>query len=269
MKIILVSILILFALPMILSANQAHAPCPGGPSFNCNDYPESNQFDNPQIINLKVFPSEVKVGDKFSITATFANNSPSTVYLYIYPCGEPFSVNLDKHAKVEYVINLGCPAFLLTEKVDPGQGITKTSPSIPINPSGKPSTFVSETVVYRAIKSGTANATVTFSYAKINQTDSSQIRKTVSKSILFTIQDNNTKAISSSLNHSYPATLSQSPLKQFKSGIAAKDVKCKEGLHIMLKQENGQFACVKMETANKLFERGWGIFPLGGLPTSH
>jgi hypothetical protein len=61
----------------------------------------------------------------------------------------------------------------------------------------------------------------------------------------------------------------ESPLKQFKSCIAAKDVKCNEGLQIILKKENGQFACVKVETANKLFERGWGIFPLGGLPTSH
>jgi hypothetical protein len=61
----------------------------------------------------------------------------------------------------------------------------------------------------------------------------------------------------------------ESPLKQFKSGVAAKDVKCRDGLQFIVKNENGHFACVKKETANQLFNRGWGIFPLGGLPTSH
>ncbi|MDC8451326.1 MAG: hypothetical protein LV477_00290 [Candidatus Nitrosotalea sp.] len=58
-----------------------------------------------------------------------------------------------------------------------------------------------------------------------------------------------------------------SPLKQFKSGIAAKDVKCKEGLQIIMKNENGQPACVTAHTFDELITRGWGIIPLGGLPT--
>lgn len=57
------------------------------------------------------------------------------------------------------------------------------------------------------------------------------------------------------------------PLKQFKSGIAAKDVKCKEGLQFIMKKENGQPACVTPHAFDELIIRGWGIMPLGGLPT--
>ncbi|CUR52292.1 protein of unknown function [Nitrosotalea devaniterrae] len=61
----------------------------------------------------------------------------------------------------------------------------------------------------------------------------------------------------------------ESPLKQFKSGIAAKDVKCNEGLQFIMKNENGQPACVTSHTFDELITRGWGVIPLGGLPTSH
>ena len=60
-----------------------------------------------------------------------------------------------------------------------------------------------------------------------------------------------------------------SPLQQFQSGIDAKDVKCKEGLQFIMKNENGQPACVTSHTFDELITRGWGIIPLGGLPTYH
>jgi len=53
-----------------------------------------------------------------------------------------------------------------------------------------------------------------------------------------------------------------SPLTQFKSGIPASKVVCKQGFQFIMKKENGQFTCVKMETANELFDRGWGIYPV-------
>lgn len=59
------------------------------------------------------------------------------------------------------------------------------------------------------------------------------------------------------------------PLEQFKLGVEAKDVKCKEGLQFIMKNENGQPACVTPSTIDKLIARGWGIIPLAGLPTSH
>ena len=51
------------------------------------------------------------------------------------------------------------------------------------------------------------------------------------------------------------ATLS--PLHQFKSGTVAKDVKCNSSLQLVIKAKDGSPACVKPQTAQKLFERGW------------
>lgn len=47
-----------------------------------------------------------------------------------------------------------------------------------------------------------------------------------------------------------------SPLKQIKEGIVSKDVICKEGLELAFKL-NGQAACVKATSIEKLLARGW------------
>ncbi len=49
----------------------------------------------------------------------------------------------------------------------------------------------------------------------------------------------------------------KSPMEQFKSGINAQDVKCHEGLILVIKTTDGSPACVKQGTATKLVERGW------------
>lgn len=51
--------------------------------------------------------------------------------------------------------------------------------------------------------------------------------------------------------------LSDSPLKQFKSGIKTEDVKCTDGFTLVIKSEDDSPACVKPDTAQKLIERGW------------
>ena len=54
-----------------------------------------------------------------------------------------------------------------------------------------------------------------------------------------------------------PIPFIQSPLKQFNSGIAVKDVKCNSDLQLILKTEGGSPACVKIETGKILVKRGW------------
>ncbi|TLX93406.1 MAG: hypothetical protein E6K91_08710, partial [Thaumarchaeota archaeon] len=49
-----------------------------------------------------------------------------------------------------------------------------------------------------------------------------------------------------------------SPLKQFKSGIAANDIKCEQGLQLVIKAEDGSPSCVKPQTVQKLVEHRWG-----------
>lgn len=53
--------------------------------------------------------------------------------------------------------------------------------------------------------------------------------------------------------------LIDSPLKQFKSGIISKDVKCPDGHTLIIKSESSFPACVKPNTAVLLILRGWAI----------
>jgi len=48
-----------------------------------------------------------------------------------------------------------------------------------------------------------------------------------------------------------------SPLQQFKSGIAAKDVKCNEGLELLMKSHDNMPACVKSTSIQRLLGQGW------------
>src|SRR6185312_9127194 len=52
------------------------------------------------------------------------------------------------------------------------------------------------------------------------------------------------------------------PLKQFKSGIAAKDVTCNENLELILKTQDSSPICVKSDTALTLIKRGWAMTSL-------
>jgi len=53
-----------------------------------------------------------------------------------------------------------------------------------------------------------------------------------------------------------------SPLQQFKSGISIEEIKCKEGLQLVMKKTNGNPACLRTETVATLIERGWAIHVL-------
>ncbi|VVC06204.1 Uncharacterised protein [uncultured archaeon] len=89
---------------------------------------------------------------------------------------------------------------------------------------------------------------------------------------IFAASDNNFKSLQIMVNthgvvtmpNNFPSGLP--PLKQFKLGVPTNAIQCHSGFQLMVKKENGQPVCVKMESANKLFDRNWGIFPLRGLP---
>jgi len=50
-----------------------------------------------------------------------------------------------------------------------------------------------------------------------------------------------------------------SPLKQFKSGIDSKNIKCKDNFHLIIKSKDRSPACVKPENVTKLVARGWAM----------
>jgi hypothetical protein len=49
------------------------------------------------------------------------------------------------------------------------------------------------------------------------------------------------------------------PLKQFKSGISAEDVVCKERLRLVINTENNLPACVKSSSLERLVTQGWAL----------
>src|SRR5574337_1189564 len=59
--------------------------------------------------------------------------------------------------------------------------------------------------------------------------------------------------------------MTQSPLKQFKSGITTQNIVCKDGFMLAIKKQGHQPACVDSDTASKLVLRGWSENPLDSL----
>jgi plastocyanin len=51
-----------------------------------------------------------------------------------------------------------------------------------------------------------------------------------------------------------------SPRKQMKSGVPAKEVECNEGFDLLKKVSNGRAVCLSESTANVLLERGWAQY---------
>lgn len=47
------------------------------------------------------------------------------------------------------------------------------------------------------------------------------------------------------------------PLKQIQNGVKPSQVTCAEGLELVLKRSNGQPACIKPGSVEKLVARGW------------
>ncbi|MFI5416286.1 MAG: hypothetical protein ACHQXJ_02925, partial [Nitrososphaerales archaeon] len=151
--------------------SPVYAPCPEGPSSNCNNYPESNQFDKLQIIDLKVFPSEVRVGGTFNITATLVNNSQNPLIIDANPpCVN--TVILDSHVIFDTKMATGCYDVFIKHTIYPGENFTMSYPDYGEN--------------FRAVSAGTTNVTVPLSYYEDNQTVHS---KTILKSIQFLIHD--------------------------------------------------------------------------------
>lgn len=195
--------------------------------------------DDIMIVNPQV-QSTIKVGDTFAINATLVNNSTNTITVK-NGCGGPFSVTFDGHAKVE--LNKVCNWMAIQIILHPGENITGSS--------------LASNLAYRAIAPGTGNATITFSYVIDNKTSNLPFDSNytdISKSILYVVSGQS-KETTPSIS---------SPLKQFKSGIAAQDITCNNGLQLIFKSEDNSPACVAPDTASKLVMRGWAKSPENG-----
>lgn len=68
--------------------------------------------------------------------------------------------------------------------------------------------------------------------------------------------------LSQSYDLSYSIAYFSPPLKQIQDGTEPTNVTCTEGLELVLKLSNGQPACIKSSSVEKLIERGWAIHVL-------
>lgn len=225
MKVLYLGIILTFLLVAISDAKPIHA--------------ESS--DPVQIINVQVQPNIIKVNDTFLLNMTIVNNSTFPIYLTSGSCTPAFSVLFDAHAKLVYP-NIICTTEARLQKVDPQSHVI-------ISNANKPG------VIYQAVQPGTATVNITLPYYAKNQTatDYSNIYYSASKSFRFLIRDAN----SDSSGPPIPTAGTILPLEQFKAGTPANDVKCNDGLQLLIKAEDGSPACVKPDTAQKLVERGW------------
>lgn len=221
--------------------------------FIHNAYADQIQIDSThkvEILNIQVLPPTIKVGDTFTVNATIVNNSQNSIYVESLCEDGLFSVIFDPHVTVIHKGGFACTGNLVSLLVDPGEITTTTSPSL-------------SSLVYRATAAGTAYASVTFTYFIKNQTDpnQSEIWETISKSFLFTVNDDNTgiKTMTETVS---------SPLKQLKTGISAYNVMCKQGFALVIKRSDNFAVCVEPDTAQKLDERGWGTIVKSTTPTS-
>ncbi len=189
---------------------------------------------NVEIQNLNVKPDAIMVGDVFSFNASILNNSTNTISVH-NSCGGPFSVIFDYHATVN--VEKICNWMPIQIILKPGENTPLTS-------------LVSN-LSYNASSSGVVNANVTVSYDIINQTnpDSSINDNVVSKILIFTVNDKTSQP------EEPPHMLS--PLKQLKSGVAVKDIRCSNDLELIIKITNSSPACVKPDSVNKLVLLGW------------
>lgn len=189
------------------------------------------------IINPAVQPPTIMVGDEFSINATIVNNSNQTISVH-NDCGGAFSVLFDNHVTAGPTKICNFMAIQIILK--PGENITRSN--------------LFSVIGYKAESPGAVNATITASYIPVNQTNSSSSEVNpinVTKSFQFTISNQTTPT----------PTVTPHPLTQFKSGVAAKDVKCQSDLQLVIKSEDGSPACVTPQTAQRLADLGWGTSP--------
>ncbi len=191
----------------------------------------ADDINGVQIQNIKIQPSTIKVGDNFNITATLVNNSTDTISVH-NDCLSPFSVTFS-HATVD--VEKPCIYFAISKLIKPGENITVTGPG--------------SNIAYRATDAGVANATITFSYTDENQTNSntSVNPSNLSKSILFTILPQSTQAT--------PAI--PSPLEQFRSGVKANNIICRDDLQLLIENHENFPICVTLNTAFHLSLLDW------------
>ena len=87
------------------------------------------------------------------------------------------------------------------------------------------------------------------------------VENSTNSSMIMSHKTNETLGVKESVSITKNKTAIATPLTQLKNGVSINDIKCIEGMQLILKKEDGSPACVKPDDATKLTERGWGQAP--------
>jgi len=94
-----------------------------------------------------------------------------------------------------------------------------------------------------------------------NATTLTMAQNSTNSSMIMSHQTNETLGVNETVHVTKNNIVMDPPLRQLKNGVAINDIKCIEGMQLILKKENGSPACVKPEDATALTERGWAQSP--------
>lgn len=288
LNILLIVILCFFVL---FVTGQAYAPCIEGPGINCNNYPP------PSLAQIKFDKLNYETSDKPIVTIIGAPNAVTHLEIDDLSSNIMFThdINLAPNGTVNYVLDIssykpgaysviatslisklttsftvdlipaGGHMFLNTDKNSylPRDHVIILGAMNPntlvqlflIDPNGIPvesaQTF-SDNTGHFSLFNFTIPTNAISGVWKIGATrgvEHVQIQITVNS----TLDGNSNIKV---------GTVTPSPFKQFKSGIAAKDVTCKTSLKLIIKAEDNSPICVKSDTAITLIKRGWAMSSL-------
>lgn len=287
MKILHFLIIVILGFSILFVTGQAYAPCIEGPGINCNNYPPPSlaqitsdklnyeTLDKP-IVTIMGAPDAVahleiddsssniifthdislapngtvkyvldissyKPGVYFIIATSPISKLTTSFAIGLAPIGGPIALNTDRNSYLPgdnvTIVGAWNPNTLIQLSLIDPNGISVKSMRAFSDITGHFSSF-DFSIPHTAI-SGTwkFDATSGVNHSSVNITVENTTSTQIDKAIIL------------------------SPLKQFKSGIALKDIKCAPDFQLVIKAKNRSPACVKPDDVSKLVEREWADKP--------
>jgi hypothetical protein len=267
----------------VMFCSPAYAPCMEGGGISCNNYP------SPSLSQIKTDKINYELSDKPIITIIGVPNTVAHLEIDDPSSNIIFTqdINLSSNGTVKYVLDIsfykpGVYSAIATSLIsklttDFAVGLATTGPIVTLNVlkdmyvQGDFITIVGtvapDAVVKLSLIDPNDNVVTSIQTVSndIGQYSTSALRiptNAISGIWKITVDHNISHTtikimVQSSAASNVLKNIMTSPLKQFKSGITANNVECKQDLHLVIKSEDNSPACVKLDAAYMLIKRGW------------
>ncbi len=277
--------------------SQAYAPCIEGPGINCNGYPPpalsqiqldklNYETQNKPVITIVGVPStavHLEIDDlssniMFEHDLTLSSNGTTQYVLDIssYKSGGYSATATSTISKItssftvgmmtsggNMVLNVDKNSYLPGEQISIlGTGNSNTLIQLslidPYGTSIRSAKIFSDKTGHFSLYNFTIPTNAVSGIWQISATGGMMHVRTQ----IVVNSTNNPSGIKTN------SVITSSPLKQFKSGIKPEYAQCSQNLHLIIKAEDGSFACVTIETGKNLAMRGWATTFSTGISTN-